>query len=81
MVALTHLGMFSRFPKSTLLFGPSVAVWCFGGFFAWVITLLSGGRPMSHQFPFLSSIASYQPISIAPVLSKMFERLVSVSHD
>ena len=40
-----------------------VSVWCFDGFFVWVVSLPA---------------AKYRPIFITPVLSKVFERLVAV---
>ena len=33
-----------------LMFWLQVSVWCFDGFFVWVVSLLAGGRSMSPQF-------------------------------
>ena len=55
--------------------------WCFDGFFVWVVSLVAGDRPMSPQIskgPSSYSVANHPPISITPVLSKVFERLVAV---
>ena len=50
-------------------------MWCFGGFYTcWRqanVTPIPKGSPSSF-------VAFYRPISITPVLSKVFERLVSV---
>ena len=32
------------------MFWLHVSVWCFDGFFVWVVSLLAGDRPMSSQF-------------------------------
>ena len=78
------LGMFPLFLKRTaewLMFWLPVSVWCFDGFFVWVVSLLAGDRPNVTPIPkglSSSSVANYQPISITPVLSTVFERLVAV---
>ena len=51
---------------------PLVLVSCFGGLFVSVVSRSAGDRTPS------SSVANYRPISITSVLSKVFERLVSV---
>ena len=48
------LGMFPLFLEpevepERLMFWLHVSVWCFDGFFVWVVSLLAGDRPMSHQ--------------------------------
>ena len=51
-----------------------ISVWCFDGFFVWVVSLLAGNRPTSPQFQKVlssSSVTNYQPIFINPVLSKV----------
>ena len=57
------------------MFWLPISEWCFDIFFVWVGSLLAGDRPMS---PSSSSVANYRPISITPLLSKVFERLVAV---
>ena len=44
------LGMFPLFLKRTADVRLPVSVWCFDGFFIWVVSLLAGDRPMSPQF-------------------------------
>ena len=44
------LGMFPPFLKRTADVLAHVSVWCFDGFFVWVVSLLAGDRPMSPQF-------------------------------
>ena len=44
------LGMFPLFLKRMLMFWLHVSVWCFDGFFVWVVSVLAGDRPMSPQF-------------------------------
>ena len=64
------------------MFWLHASVWCFDGFFVLVVSLLAGDRPMSPQFQKVHrpplSVANCRPISITPVLSKVFERLVAV---
>ena len=57
---------------------PSVLVYCFGGFLVWVVSLLAGDRPISHNSESLPSspVANYRLISNR--LSTVFERRVSV---
>ena len=46
-----------------------------------LVSQLAGDRPLSPKIPkgpSSSSVANYRPISITPVLSKVFERLVAV---
>ena len=45
-----HLGMFRLFLKKAADVLAHVSVWCFDGFFDWVVSLLAGDRPMSPQF-------------------------------
>ena len=54
-----------------------------GIYFVWVVSQYSGDRPMSPQFqkvntPHSSMFGNYRQISVTPVLSKVFGRLVSV---
>ena len=76
------LGMFTLFLKRTAdALAPRLSVPCFGGLFVCVVfpacwrqanvTPIPKGPPSS-------SVANYRPISITSVLSKVFERLVSV---
>ena len=50
MVALTLLVCFLSFGREWLMFWLHVSVWCFDSFFVWVVSLLTGDRPMSLQF-------------------------------
>ena len=84
MVALTHwvyggtdpLGMFPLFLKRTDVMAPHLSV-----VFRPLVRL--GSRRQANATPIpkgppSSSVANYRPISITSVLSKVFERLVSV---
>ena len=71
------LGMFPLFLKSTADVMAPILVQCFGGLFVWVVSQLAGDSPIPKGPP-SSSVANYRPISITSVLSKVFERLVSV---
>ena len=58
---------------------PAALVLCYGGLFFWVVSRLAGDRPMSPQFPKVQRpLTNSRSISITSVLSKVFERLVSV---
>ena len=71
-------GMFPLFLKRTAnVMAPRLSVVFFCDLFVWVVFRLAGDRPMSPQFR-NSPVANYRPISITSVLSKVFERLVSV---
>ena len=59
------------------MFWLHVSVWCFDGFFVWIVSLLANVTPIPKD-PSSSSIVNYRRISITPVLSKVFERLVAV---
>ena len=50
--------------------------------FVWVVSWLAGDRPVTRilKAPPSSFVANYRLISISSVLSKVFERLVSVRH-
>ena len=62
------------------MFWLPVLVYCFGGLFVWVDYLLAGEDNVTtiSKGPPLTSVTNYRPISVTSVLSKMFERLVSV---
>ena len=64
------------------MFWLPVSVWCFDVFFVWVVSLLAGDWPANvtpiPKGPSSSSVANYRPISITPLMSKVFKRLVAV---
>ena len=53
-----------------------------GGFFVWVVSLLAGVMPMLPQFRkvhlYFLLLWNYRPISLTPVLFKLFDSLVPV---
>ena len=55
-----------------------VLVYCFCGFFVWVIYQRQAKVTPIPKGPPSSSVSNYRPSSITSVLSKVFERLVSV---
>ena len=56
-------------------------MWYFGGYFVWVAFLfvlrVANVTPIPKGPP-SSSASNYRPISLTPILSKVFERLVPV---
>ena len=63
------------------MFWLHVSVWCFDAFFVWLVSLLCWRQANVTPIPkgtSSSSGANYRPISITPVLSKVFEHLVVV---
>ena len=59
------------------MFWPLVSLWYFGGSFIWIAFLFAGEWLMSPQFERLH-LPHQWPLSLIPLLSKVFERLVSV---
>ena len=78
---IDQLGMFPLIQIRTA--DVMVLVWCFDVFFVWVVYLLCWRLTNVTPIPkgsYSPSVANYQPITKTPVLSYVFERLVSVHH-
>ena len=63
------------------MFWLHVSVWCFDGFFrlcSFPACWRQANVTSIPKGPSASSVANYRPISITPVLSNLFERLVAV---
>ena len=71
-------GMFPLFLKKKLWFWPLVLLWYFGSFFVWAAFLFAGEWLLLPQFQWVHLPPQHRPISLTPILSKVFERLVSV---
>ena len=77
MVALINSVCFLFFLRELMV---QFLVWCFGGLFVSVVSRYAEDKPMSLIFRKVHrpSLLSIRQISITSVLSKLFERLVSV---
>ena len=82
MEALPFSACFLLFLRRQLTFQLLVSVWYFGGVFVWVVFRLGGQADVTPIREVCvrpsSTVANYLPISIAPVLSNVFECLAPV---